>query len=272
MIERRGSVNFGGTDMTLRTTFEEAPELYDRVRPGYPEELFDDLAWLAGLREGSRVLELGCGTGQATVSLARRGYEVVAVELGAGLADVAKRKLASFPKVTVVNAAFEAWELPAAPLDVVLAATSFHWIDAAVRVQKSADALGLGGALAVVSTHHVAGGDEQFFADVQRCYERWDPETPPGLQLPAVTEVPFDRGEFDVSGRFGEVAFRRYEHEQTYSAAEYRELLLSYSGHRAMEPGAQRGLLACIAGLIDEGYGGRITKRYMNQLAVAYKS
>jgi hypothetical protein len=47
--------------MTLRETFDEAPELYDRVRPGYPKELFDDFAGLAGLEAGSRVLELGCG-------------------------------------------------------------------------------------------------------------------------------------------------------------------------------------------------------------------
>jgi SAM-dependent methyltransferase len=259
--------------MTLRTRFEEAPELYDRVRPGYPDALFDDLARLAGLRTGSRVLELGCGTGQATVALARRGYEVVAVELGAGLAAVARRKLASFPAVTVVNAAFEAWELPATPFDAVVAATSFHWIEPVVRVPKSADALRAGGALAVISTHHVAGGGERFFADVQRCYERWDPETPPGgVTLPAASAVPFDRGELEVGGRFGDVVFRRYEHEQAYSTAEYRDLLLTYSGHRAMDPDAQRGLLGCITRLIDEGYGGRIAKRYMNQLAVAFRS
>jgi SAM-dependent methyltransferase len=259
--------------MTLRETFEEAPELYDRVRPDYPDELFDDLARLVGLLPGSRVLELGCGTGHATVSLARRGYEVVAVELGAGLADVARKKLAPFAAVRVVNAVFEAWPLPAEPFDLVFAATSFHWIDRAVRVTKSADALRPGGALAVVSTHHVAGGDEQFFADAQRCYERWDPETPPGgVELPAAADVPCDREELDASVRFGRLALRRYERELTYSASEYRDLLLSYSGHRAMEPDSQRGLLSCIVRLIDERYGGQIAKRYMNELAVAYLS
>jgi SAM-dependent methyltransferase len=258
--------------MTLRETFEEAPERYDRVRPGYPDELFDDLARLVGLGTGSRVLELGCGTGQATVSLARRGYEVVAVELGAGLADVARRKLASFPAVDVVNSAFEEWPLPRAPFDVVFAATSFHWIDRAVRVSKSAESLRPGGALAVVSTHHVAGGDEQFFVDVQRCYERWDLDTAPGSRLPAATDIPHEREELDASGRFGRVVFRRYEHERTYPTQEYRDLLLTYSGHRALEPAAQRGLLSCIGRLIDARYGGQITKRYMNELAIAYRS
>ena len=128
-----------------------------------------------------------------------------------------------------------------------------------------------GGALAVVSTHHVAGGDEQFFADAQRCYERWDPATPPGLRLSATEDVPFDRDQFESSGRFGQVAFRRYEHQQTYATSEYRDLLLSYSNHRAMEPAARSGLLACIAQLIDEHYRGQITKCYLNELAVAYK-
>lgn len=75
----------------LRATFDEAAELYDRGRPGYPEQLFDDLAELARLRPGSRVLEIGCGTGQATAPLAKRGCEVVAVELGAGMAAVARK-------------------------------------------------------------------------------------------------------------------------------------------------------------------------------------
>src|SRR5207302_605680 len=84
--------------------------------------------------------------------------------LGANMAAVARRKLARFGSVRVEVAAFEDWPLPSQPFDMVLAATAFHWLDPAVRVGKCADALGEGGALATVATHHIAGGDAEFFA------------------------------------------------------------------------------------------------------------
>jgi SAM-dependent methyltransferase len=258
--------------MTLRQTFEQAPGLYDRVRPGYPEVLFEDLAALGGLRAGARVLELGCGTGQATVPLARRGYEIVAVELGAGLADVARQKLEAFPSAQIVTADFESWPLPVEPFDAVVAATSFHWIDPGVRLEKAADALRPGGALAIISTHHVAGGDAQFFAAVQGCYERWMPGTPAGLRLPAAADVPVDREAFEGCERFGRMESRRYEWEVPYRTQEYLDLLMSYSGHRALEEHARTGLLRCIAALIDSRFGGRISKRYMTELAIANAS
>lgn len=53
--------------------------------------------------------------------------------------------------------------------------------------------------MAVISTDHVAGGTESFFADVQHCYERYDPSTPPGLRLRPAAEIPTDATEFDQS-------------------------------------------------------------------------
>jgi SAM-dependent methyltransferase len=103
------------------------------------------------------VLEIGPGTGQATLPLAERGCQIVAVELGADLGAVARRNLARFPQVQIVIAGFEDWPLPAEPFDVVLAATAFYWIDPAVRVSKAADALRPGGMLAIIATHHIAG-------------------------------------------------------------------------------------------------------------------
>jgi SAM-dependent methyltransferase len=253
-----------------RRSFDEAAELYDRARPRYPPALFDDLADLAGIGPGARVLEIGPGTGQATAPLAERGCRVVAVELGADLAAVARRNLARFPAVEVITAAFEDWPLPAEPFDLVLAATSFHWIDPAVRVAKAADALRPGGALATVATHHVAGGDESFFAAAQRCYERWDPETPPGgSPLRAADDIPGSTEELDRSGRFGPATFRRYEWDRAYTTGGYLEVLLTYSGHRDLDPTARANLLDCIANLLDTDYGGQVTKRYLTELRVA---
>ncbi|MFI5910683.1 class I SAM-dependent methyltransferase [Dactylosporangium sp. NPDC051541] len=260
----------GDEYVTLRERFDEDAVRYDRARPRYPVELFDDLA-AAGVTAGAGVLEIGCGTGQATVSLAERGCRIVAVELGADLAALARRNLARFDAVEVVTAAFEGWALPAEPFDVVFAATAFHWIDPAVRVSKSADAVRLGGLLATVGTHHIAGGswDEAFFDAIQECYSRFDPSTPAGLRLQRARDIVEDDRELVSSGRFGAATFSRYEWEQSYSTAEYLDLLLTYSGHRALPDEQRSALLDAIARLIDVELGGRIVKRYLTELRVA---
>jgi SAM-dependent methyltransferase len=252
--------------VTLRETFNEDAERYDRARPRYPAQLFDDL----GVAPGARILEIGCGTGQATVTLAERGYRVVAVELGADLAAVARRNLAGFDSVEVITAAFEDWPLPDEPFDVVFSATAFHWIDPAVRVVKSADALRPGGVLATVATHHIAGGTEAFFAEAQRCYERYDPATPPGLRLESAREIPRDDRELAASERFGPATFHRYEWELAYSTADYLDLLMTYSGHRALPEAQRHGLLDCMARLIDVHHGGLVVKRYLTELRLAH--
>jgi SAM-dependent methyltransferase len=196
---------------------------------------------------------------------------VVAVELGAGLAAVARRNLAGFPAATVEHAAFEDWPLPADPFDAIVAATAFHWLDPAVGLDRAAEALRPGGALAVVTTSHVAAGDRAFFAAVQRCYERHMPGTPPDERLRPAAAIPSEAGTLETGGRFARAVTRRYEREIAYTTAEYLDLLSTYSGHRALEPANRTALFGCIATLIDEHHGGRIAKRYLHELAVAYR-
>src|SRR5947209_4252637 len=85
-----------------------------------------------------------------------------------------------------------------------------------LRESKSADALRPGGLLATVGTHHIAGGTwtEAFFVEIQKCYERFDPSTPPGLRLETARDIVEDDRELTLSGRFAPAKFYRYERSE----------------------------------------------------------
>jgi SAM-dependent methyltransferase len=253
----------------LRTTFEEVPELYDRARPTYPDELFDDLAALAGLGEGARVLEIGCGTGQATLPLARRGYSVLCVELGEGLAAAARRKLAPFSNVDIVRANFETWEPDRADFDAIVAFTAFHWVDPELRYEKSARLLREHGSLGVGGTLHVQrpGGDP-FWAAVQEDYDAVVPSDatdPP----PLPEEIDDLSEEIEASGRFEYVGVRRYVWDLEYTADEYISLLNTYSGHRALDDERRTQLYDRIRRRIEARPDRRVVKTYITMLNVA---
>jgi SAM-dependent methyltransferase len=251
-----------------RETFDQVAELYDRVRPGYPDAALNDL--LENVPTSARILEIGCGTGQLTVPIARRGYEITAVELGGDLARVARRNLAPYANARVLQADFETWT-PPAPFDLVVAATSFHWLSPDHRASLAASALRPGGTLAILDNKHVAGGTEPFFVDVQRCYERYMPGTPPDLRLPSPVAALPHYEDVGSSGLFEAPLDRAYLWDASYTTAGYLDVLSTYSGHRDLPPDLHAALFACIAALIDGAYGGRIVKRYQTTLTTFRK-
>ena len=254
----------------LRQISGEDPSLYDRARPGYPGALFAGLAELADIGPASRVAEIGPGTGQATTALLARGAHVVAVELASSLAGVLQRKLGR-ASLEVVVSAFEDWHLPTDPFDTVASFTSWHWLDPATRTPKAAAALRPGGAFVTVTTTPVLGGTDEFFVDVQHCYDKWTAFTKAAWRLRAADDVPAVVDEVDSSEMFWPAARRRYQQDITYSASEYLDVLATYSDHRALATENLQGLLASIGELIDRTYGGTITKRYLYELRVAQR-
>jgi len=251
----------------LRETFEEVPELYDRARPSYPGELFDDLVELCGLSPGASILELGPGTGKATLPLAERGFRVVGVELGEGLAAVARQKLEGFRNVEIATSRFEEWQTDER-FDAVVAFTAFHWIDPELRYEKPASLLREGGSLAVVGTHHVRPEDgDPFWEEVQEDYEAVVPSEdnrPP--PRPDEYEVRDISEEISAGGRFRNVAVRRYLWDAPYTADEYIAVLDTYSGHRSIPAETRLELYR----RIRERIGDRtVTKTYLFVLNVA---
>jgi SAM-dependent methyltransferase len=256
-------------DQSLRTTFNDVAELYDGARPGLPPGLLDDLVSLTGLPPNGRVLEVGCGTGRATTELARLGCHVVAVELGGALAEVARRNLESFPNAEVIVAPFEEWPLPSEPFDVITAFDAWHWLDQEIALERAATLLRPGGAIALVDGDHVAGGDTDFFHEMQDCYERFMPGTPKGMRLADADDIsPKDRG-LAAHETFDAPVFRRWIQETEYTTKTYFDLLRSFSGHIALAPDQRAALFACVEELLESRYGGRVTRATLTELCVA---
>ena len=84
---------------SLSRQFDDATQLYDEVRPRYPEEIIEHIMTFVALPSRGRVFEVGCGTGQMTLPFAQRGYTVVALDQGERLAALAAQPCQPYPQV-----------------------------------------------------------------------------------------------------------------------------------------------------------------------------
>jgi SAM-dependent methyltransferase len=251
-----------GTSLTERQkTFDDVAELYERFRPGYPERLADDVVWLSAIPPRGRILEIGCGSGKASILFAERGYRMLCLEPGLNLAGIAERKLAAYPDARVERRTFEEWPLGDSALDLVIAAQSFHYIEPAAGLSKVARALRAGGAFAAFANHPVRG-DSDAHRRVQEAYARHAPALA-RLDMAAGLE---DR--IDETGLFETVVMTRYRWQAVYTASEYVGLMETQSHHRLLPRDQRASLLQAIHDAIT-GFGGTLPVDYSTRLLLA---
>jgi len=258
------------------SSFDEDAERYDRARPTYPAELFSRLWQLAQLGDSPDVAEIGCGTGQASLSLAERGARLICVELGANMAAVARRNLASYPSARVVVSKFEDWDAGGETVDLVFAAASWHWIQPDARYEKAASTLRSGGHMAVVHSEHVyPEGFDPLYLSIQDVYG----EVTGSRKHVAVQEMP-KFGELDSldlehiaemerTGGFQPPIVERFLWHFDRTADGYVDLLGTYSDHWALEPDKRARLFEGIHRVIAESPTGSIRKHYLTSLRLA---
>lgn len=246
-----------------RQALNVVAEAYDRYRPSYPTKLPEDVAFLAGLAPPARILEVGCGAGQATAMFACLGYPIVALEPGEALAAFARRRCAGYPNVRIDIATLEDWLPDPDPFDLVLVAQAFHLLDPARRFGKVAGLLGPQGSLAVFWNYRLPG-DSPAHRAVDEAYARHAP-TLPSQQLHQDTLF---EDEIDRSGLFDSVFMRRYHWTQVYTAADYVGLLESSANHHLLPEPSRSALFEAVRDAIG-GCGGDIAIHYLTRLYVA---
>lgn len=250
-----------------RRSFDGVAEIYHGIRPGYPPLMFQDLFRL--LPGHPAILEVGPGTGQATRDLLSRGAAVHAIEIGPAMAARLREALPS-PALTITVGDFEEADVGDQRFDAVFSATAYHWISPKAQVDRPVSVLKPGGVVAIVDLNQVSSPDDKgFFAAAQPIYERYGEghAGPPAPERDAV-DPPIHRV-LRSDPRFLDVEVRAYDWNQTYSAAGYRELMLSYSSTQMMTPAARQGLLDDMEHFVRQQFGDQVTRPIVVTLTTA---
>jgi SAM-dependent methyltransferase len=254
-----------------RLVFGEVADTYDRARPGYPEVVVDEVVARAPAPESTRFLEVGCGTGKATVPFAARGFDLLALEPSEEMAVVARRNCASYPRTSVLVTSFEEWPVPAGAFHAVFSATAWHWVQPEIRLEKAHAALDECGVLALF-WNRPDWPDTPLHRAIDAVYQEVAPEL--FARLPGMS--PHDVGirdcveQLEASDRFGEVEEIRHGWHADYTRDRYLELLDTQSNHRLLDPESRARLLDGVALAIDAS-GGLMPVSYTVKLYVARK-
>ncbi len=257
-------------DDLIGLRFDTVAERYHQVRPRYPDELWDTLFETADLPVGARALEIGAGTGIATAELVRRGFQLTALEPGVEMAAIIERDLGSTGRVEVVVGRLEDWEPPEEPFDMVIGATSLHWIDRSLLRDRLPALVKPGGYVALLHYLHVAGGDDAFFEATQECYAANDPDYQEyHLRTP---DDPSIRSQvLDGLAGFQATSSDTWLVEIPSDRDHYISLVSTYATTLSIPEPHRSELLRCIGDLLDSRFGGNITKVYRFDLVITQR-
>jgi SAM-dependent methyltransferase len=223
--------------------FDRAADAYDRYRPRYPDELFDDLLELGELNPGAGAIEIGAGTGIATGPLISRGLRVIAIEPAPAMASIAYKKFGR--NARFVNGRFEDWSATEGT-DLIAAFNAWHWVEPERGVSLAAQLLPPGGSLAVVWTDVVSWGEDGF-----------------GARLAEVTGSPWPKRLEHVeaslqpvvaSGSFDDFTVHHHRFERKLDALSFIAVTRTYGGHHSIERDE------VLHRLIEDEFEGAVTK------------
>ncbi len=223
------------------------------------------------LTPGDPVLEVGCGTGKATVPFAGRALSVTALEPDPSMAAIAQRNCVGLDAVVEVTS-FEDWAAEPGEYRLVMAAQSWHWVQPAMRLRKARQLLADDGALALF-WNRPDWPETPLRHAIDGAYERVAPEL--GARTPG--KSPQDVGrracveELAVSDLFGDVTAVEHEWETAYDRDAYLQLLDTSSDHRLLDPDTRERLFAEVGRVIDAA-GGVLPVTYVAELYLARRA
>ena len=252
-----------------RVSFGTVAELYDSIRPSYPDALFDDVHTYADLAGDDAICEVGAGTGKAAVVFAGWGNPFVAIEPSPEMAAVLRRNVAAFEHVQVLVSTLEDARIAPRSFGMIACAQAWHWLDEATRIDRFAEAIYAYGTAAVIANVQVVPEGYGFWDRVQDVYKKHTP----GMEHQGAFRRPHEIPEHPLAGSPLFTDLEQFAHtwEWTLSTTDYLALCTTHSNKAALDADTRRRLLDAIGELIDAEFDGHVTEHYIAVAGVGRK-
>lgn len=250
-------------------TFDNTAEDYDKIRPAYGKELFEDIFKYKQIDAGSKVLEIGIGTGKATLPVLEKKCCVTALEPGENLADIALERYKNYDNFSLYKRPLQDFVCPAETFDMIYSATAFHWIPEEYGYSRVYELLKSGGAFARFAYHAGADkGRKELTSEIQSLYKNYmgHKDAPPKYCEQDARKVA------QIAAQYGfmDIRYRLYHMEKDFTADEYIMLLKTYPDHMCLKQPERDKLFSGIYAAINKN-GGVITVYYTIDLQLARK-
>lgn len=254
---------------TFEKTFDNTALTYDKSRPMYPTELYQDIFQYKQINAQSHVLEIGMGTGKATLPFLEKQCHFVGIEPGENLAAIAKEHFQGRSNFSLVTQTLQDYACPNQTFDLIYAATAFHWIPEEYGYQRVYNLLKSGGVFARFAYH--AGADQKrtsLTAEIQEFYKKYMPS--PGTYREFCGEDAKKLAGTAAKYGFADTKYQLYRLTKDFTAQEYMDLLKTYPNHMALVQPDREKLFRRIYSAINNS-GGTITVYYTMDLELARK-
>jgi ubiquinone/menaquinone biosynthesis C-methylase UbiE len=252
--------------------YGDVAHTYDRVRPKYVQELLDRVVEIAAIPIAGKILEVGCGPGTATISLAKMGFSMVALEPSLVACEIARKNSSFYPNVEIINSNFEEWEPMDRSFDAVVAATSWHWVAPGSKHLKAASVLSKGGSL-VLLWNTAMQPPLDVFEKLNKIFSQYTPTFAKYKDRETqLSEVRIFAEAAIASLMFSQLIEESQSIEINYPIEDYLELLTTYSPCIALSPAERHNLLGELRQVLHQNCGEQIPLSYLSIFHIAKKS
>ncbi|WP_445634424.1 class I SAM-dependent methyltransferase [Nostoc sp. DSM 114161] len=265
-------ISYSSTDLEQRKNwYSPAAQAYNQARPRYPQALIEQVVEVAQLSTESKILELGCGPGTATVAFAKLGCSTICLEPNLDFFQLAQYNCQTYSNVKIENTSFEEWQLKPLEFDAVLAASSFHWISPEVGYPKAANALKENGYLILLWNKELQPSYE-VYQNLSEIYQLHTPSLDRYEDQATQEYILRELGNMAIdSGQFKDLKSGQIISEVTYAVDEYLTLLNTYSAYIKLDPHTKECLFSALRHRIEDNFGGSLQLSYISAFHVAQK-